>query len=270
MDDHKATPRQAIITVVYGSHGEQLNRTFTSFLQNGFAELHAFIIGDRLPSQRIDGIQYHLEPPDASYSHPMRDADFRRWLFPDKLDVEFALVVDGNDALCLRPLPPIPQLLRGASVGAVVEHSGGRYLENRLYTANFLNAGVTFWHVPSTRQLRRDIVDRGRTSFRNLTDDQLCFNELLQTRYLDDLIILPNQYNYRAFINQWSKGWPRVKSIDGVRIYHNAACIETVKAMLPVADHATLSPLANDGGAISPAHQWWRRLRQRLKPHIPF
>src|SRR5579862_8593532 len=116
--------KQAVLTVAFGNFADRLDRTFTSFAQNPFLELHAFIVGDRLPEKRIPGITYHLRPPDPAFSHPLRDAVYRRWLFIDDLDVEYALVVDNQDVLCLQPIPEIPVLLRGAAFGASVEHAG--------------------------------------------------------------------------------------------------------------------------------------------------
>ncbi len=262
----ESTPRQVAVTVVYGAHVERLARTFTSFAQNPFLELHAFVLGDRLPENRLPEVTYHLRAPEPAFSHPMRDADFRRWLFIDELDAEYALVVDGHDALCLQPLPEIPDLLRGGSVGACVEHSGGRYLGGRLYTSNFLNAGVTFWHVPSTRQLRQEVNARGRTRFRNLVDDQTCLNEVIHTRYFDRLTILPCQYNYRGYLRRKQRGWPTVLHLDGIRIYHNTYCIEEAKKLPAVKPKADLPPLEPDPERLSPSQQWWRRLQYRLRP----
>ncbi|MBM3883849.1 MAG: hypothetical protein FJ387_29790 [Verrucomicrobia bacterium] len=252
-------PRQAALTVVYGAHAALLDYSFSSFARNPFLELHAFVLGDRLPQAQVQGITYHRRAPDPTFRHPMRDADFRRWLFLDELGVDFALVVDGVDVLCLQELPPIPELLRGGWVGACVEHGGGRFLAQGLYTSNFLNAGVTFWDVAATRQLRQEIVERGRTSFRNLVDDQLAFNELLHTRYFDRLTVLPCQYNFRGSLGPKPWGWPQVRSLDGVRIYHNGHWIDAAKRLLPVKPQAELLALPPDHHAPGRCAQWWRR-----------
>ncbi len=263
-----ANNRQVVVTAVFGPFAERLDRTFTSFAQNKFLELHAFVVGDRLPDKKLPGITYHLKPPDPGFSHPLRDAVYRRWLFIDELDAEYALVVDNQDVLCLQPLPEIPTLLRGATLGASVEHSGGRYLPGQGYTSSYINCGVTFWHVPTSRQMREEIVARGRAHFRNI-DDQRSINEVVQTRYYDQLVLLPSQYNYRAFLapaGAWQ--WPTVTHLDGVKIYHNSACIDAAKKLLPVKPLADLPDLPRDGRPLTPREQSWRRLKERLKPHI--
>jgi hypothetical protein len=259
---------QAVVTVAFGDFAERLDRTFLSFAQNPFLELHAFIVGDKLPEKRFPGITYHLRPPDPMFSHPLRDAVYRRWLFIDDLDVEYALVVDNLDVLCLQPLPEIPALLRGASFGACVEHSGSRYIPGQSYTSAYINCGVTFWHVPSSRKIREETVARGRARFRNI-DDQRSINEVVQTRYYDQMIILPSQYNYRAFVAP-TRGprWPTVTNLDGVMIYHNSACIEAAKKLLPVKPKAELPDFPQDPAPLTPRQQRWRRVQERLKPHI--
>src|ERR1043166_172356 len=259
--------RQVVVTAAFGDFAERLDRTFTSFARNPFLELHAFIIGDKLPARRFPEIQYHLKPADPAYSHPLRDAVYRRWNFIDDLDAEYVLVVDNTDVLCLQPLPEIPALLRGASFAASVEHAGGRYLEGQGYTSSYINCGVTFWHVPSTRVMRQEILARGRAQFRNI-DDQVSINEVIQTRYFDQMILLPCQYNYRAYLNMRHKGWPTVSHLDGVVIYHNSACIEAAKELMPFKSKADLPDLPPDDRPLNPRQQFWRRVRQRLKPHI--
>lgn len=258
--------RQACVTVVYGSHAERLDRTFTSFAQNPFLELHAFVLGSRLPEKRFPSVTYHLRPHDPSWSHPMRDADFRRWLLIDELEVDYALVVDGCDVLCMQPIPEIPDLLKSGWLAAVCEHPSGRYVEG-VYIGNFVNAGVTFWDVKNSRQLREEVVARGRVRFRNYVDDQLCLNEVVYARYLDRLTILPCIYNYRAFFKRRVKGWPTTQSFDGVRIYHHDE-IEQAKSQLPVKSSPPLVRLEPDFGPLGPYKQFWRRLRQRCKPHL--
>lgn len=258
--------RQACVTVVYGSHTERLDRTFTSFAQNPFLELHAIVLGDNLPTRRLPGITYHLRPQEAAWSHPMRDADFRRWVLIDELGVDYALVVDGCDVLCMQPIPELPDLLKGGWLAAVSEHPNGRYVEG-VYIGNFVNAGVTFWDVRASKPLRDEVVARGRLRFRNYVDDQLCLNEVVFARYLDRLTLLPCTYNYRAYLRRRVAGWPTTDTFDGVRIYHHDE-IERAKALLPVKRNPPLAPLVPESGVIGPKTQFWRRLRQRLKPHI--
>src|ERR1051325_2507451 len=98
------TGRQIVATVATGPFAERLDSTFTSFAQNKFLELHAFIIGDRLPARQLPGIQYHLFPPDPSLMSEMRDAYYRRLIFLDQVEAEYAFLGDISDVLCLNPL----------------------------------------------------------------------------------------------------------------------------------------------------------------------
>ena len=257
-----SAPRQAVATTVFGSHAERLEETFTSFARNPFLELHAFVIGDRLPSRRAPGVTYHLEAPDPAYITPIRDADYRRWLFIDQLEVDYAMVVDGVDVLCLQDLPPLPQLLRGAAVAAVVEHAGGRWLEGGIYTSSFLNAGVTVWNLEQSAPIRHKIANRGLTRYRNDVDDQLALNEVLHGGHLDELTILPTIYNYRVYARTRKFGWATTGRFDGVRIYHTDDC-RHVLSTGPYAPTPPLTELEPDRVPASPWLQRWRRLRQR-------
>lgn len=260
--------RQVAVTVVFGSHTEKLDRTFTSFARhNPFLDLHAFIIGAALPVNRVSGVTYHLRQPEPAWSHPIRDADFRRWRFIDELDADYALVVDGCDALCLCPLPEIPALLKGGWIAAAMEHPGGRYLEAGLYDPNFVNAGVTFWDIRASKPLRDDVLARGRIRFRNCVDDQLCLNEVLYTRYLDHLTILPSTYNYRGFIRRRQRGWPTTQNLDGVKIYHHDECLRALD-LDAIRAAPDLPPLEPDAGPVGPWVQRWRRFQQKLKPDL--
>ena len=258
--------RQVCVTVVFGGHTELLDRTFVSFAQNRFLELHAFILGEHLPQNRVPGVTYHLRAPDPSFSHPIRDADFRRWQFIDELGAEYALVVDGCDVLCLQAIPELPALLKGGWLAAANEHPGGRYVEGN-YLGTFVNAGVTVWDVRASRDLREAVVTRGRVRFRNLVDDQLCLNEVVYAQYLERLTLLPCTYNYRAFVGRRVRGWPTTRSLDGVRIYHHDECLRA-REFSTIGAHPPLSSLVADQGPLTPRQQFWRRLRQRLKPHL--
>jgi hypothetical protein len=257
--------RSAIVTVAYGHSTENLDYTFTSFALNQGVPLHAIILGRELPKRRLDGITYHLVEPIPDFSHPLREVYFRRMDLLDQLDVEYALVVDSYDVLCLQSLPPLERILGGSDVAACVEHQGARYLMGQGYTANFLNGGVFFWNVPNSRDIRREIVERGRSHFRRRADDQYCINEVIQTRYYDRLRILPCQYNFRAYLNRKQSGWPTVTHLDGVMIYHNAPCIDKAKDWLakgarqPKAD---LTKLSNDSGPLDTHAMFVRELEQ--------
>jgi hypothetical protein len=261
--------RSAIVTVAFGHSTERLDYTFLSFAEkNPGVPLHAFVIGDHLPARRLPQIQYHLVAPVPDFSHPLREVYFRRMLLIDELDVDYALVVDSFDVLCLQPLPPFGQLVGDAALGAVTEHLGARYLMGQGYTANFLNCGVVFWNVPASRAIRQEIVERGRTHFRTVADDQFCLNEVVQTKHFDAVRILPCQYNYRCHIaGVKQRTWATVEHLDGVKIFHNATGIDAAKQMSPKAQ-ASLPALSRDAGPLTEREQFFRRVRNRLKPHI--
>ena len=263
-----STSRSAIVTVAFGHSTEHLDHTFSSFAINRGVPLHAFIIGTELPKRRLDNIEYHLVVPIPDFSHPLREIYFRRLELINQLDVEFALVIDSYDVLCIQPLPPFGKILGEADVAACVEHHGSRYVLGQGYTSNFLNGGVFFWNVPRSRDIRAEVVARGRAHFRTIADDQHCINEVIHTKYFDRLRILPNQFNYRAYLNRKQRGWPTVKNLDGVFIYHNAACMTEAKQLPPVRPRAELPPLSADPQPLPPREQFWRRLRERLVPHV--
>ena len=261
--------RSAIVTVAFGRSTEHLDYTFTSFAEkNPGAPLHAFILGTSLPKRQLPGIHYHLVAPQPDFSDPLREIYFRRLELIDQLDVDFALVVDSYDVLCLQPLPSLETLLGGCHVAACVEHMGARYVMGQGYTANFLNGGVFLWNVPASRDIRHEITARGRSHFRTVADDQYCINEVLQTRHYDRLRILPCQYNFRAHYQFKQRGWPSVSTLDGVKIYHNATCMDAVKALGDVKSVADLPGLPADPHPLTPREQFWRKLRNRLTPHI--
>lgn len=261
--------RSAIVTVAFGKSTEHLDYTFTSFAQkNPGVPLHAFIIGQHLPKRQLPEVQYHLIAPQPDFSQPLREIYFRRMELIDQLEVDFALVVDSYDVLCLHPLGPLETLLGGCDVAAVVEHMGARYVLGQGYTANFLNGGVFLWNVPGSRDIRREIVARGRAHFRTIADDQYCINEVIQTRYFERLRILPCQYNFRAHYRHKQRGWPSVDTLDGVKIYHNATCMDAVKALGATQLRAALPDLPRDPRPLTEKEQFWRKLRNRLTPHI--
>ncbi len=257
--------RQAVITAVFGNQIDQLDRTFLSFAQNKSLELHAFVVGDKLPSRQYPEINYHLCPPDERFLHPFRDCQHRRFLFPDIVGAEYALIVDGTDVLCLQQLPEISALLRGASVGACVEYRGGSRRMCGMGCSNYMNDGVTFWHVPSSQKIREAIFERGLSMFRTLWDDQESFNEIVNIEYYNQLIILPCQYNYRSLLNEQRHGWATVTNLDGVKIYHCRLCIDAAKKILPVAPIPILKPLLEDKIPPNALQQKWRRYRHRIK-----
>ena len=262
------SPRSAVVTLAMGRAVEHLDYTFSSFARNQGVELHAFILGERLPERRLPEISYHLLPPVPDYSDPLREVYYRRMEVLDDLGVDYALTVDCYDVLCLQTLPPLAQLLGTAHAAACVEHLGCRYVMGQGYTANFLNGGVFFWDVPRSRDIRQEIMTRGKSHFRTVADDQYCINEVIQTKYFDRLRILPCQYNYRAYLKKQQRGWPTVQHLDGVKVYHNAACMDEAKKLPPVKPQADLPALSHDGGPLSPRDQMWRKLRLRFTPHV--
>lgn len=259
--------RSAIVTVAFGHSTEHLDHTFTSFIINRDVPLHAFIVGTDLPKRRLDGINYHLVAPVSDFSHPLREIYFRRLELIDQLDVNYALVVDSYDVLCLQPLPEFEKMLGGTDVAACVEHAGSRYILGQGYTSNFLNGGVFLWNVPRSRDIRSEIVARGRAQFRTVADDQLCINEVIQTRYFNRLRILPSQYNYRPNLRKKQRGWPIVDHLDGIVIYHNSFCMAEAKQLTGKAA-ATLPSLVADGRPLTVREQFWRKLKNRIAPHL--
>ena len=259
----------AIVTVAFGHSTEHLDYTFLSFAEkNPGVPLYAFVIGNKLPVQRLPQITYHLVAPVPDFSHPLREVYFRRHELIDQLDVEFALVIDSYDVLCLQTLPPFEKILAGFDLAAVTEHMGSRYVLGQGYTTSFLNGGVNFWNVPKSRDIRVEIGARGRSHFRIPADDQMVINEVVQTKYFDRLRILPTQYNFRGYLNRQQRGWPTVTHLDGVLIYHNATCMDEAKKLGPVKARAELPSLPKDAAPLTEKEQFWRKLRQRFVPHI--
>jgi hypothetical protein len=260
--------RSAIVTVAFGRSTEHLDYTFTSFAINEGVPLHAFIVGKELPKRRLDGITYHLVEPVPDFSNSLREIYFRRLELIDRLDVNHALVVDSYDVLCLQKLPAFEKILGGSDVAACVEHLGTRYVRGQGYTTNFLNGGVFFWNVPGSRDIRREIVERGRTFFRRTADDQHCINEVLLTKYYDRLRILPCQYNYRAYFKAEQSGWPTVEHLDGVMIYHNGPCIDEARKLGTVERTAKIPALPSDHGPLDGYQQFWRAAKNLQEPDI--
>lgn len=265
--------RQVIVTTVFGPKAETIAKTFASFQQIPGAELHVFVYNERLPENRHPQFQYHLVEHDPAFTSIRRDALFRRWTLPDQLDAEYVLVVDGTDAICVHPLPPFSELLRGASIAAANEWVPPVRILGQGFTGSYLNAGVIFWHLPASTKIRQEIVARGRAHYRGPFDDQTVLNEVVQTSYSDQLTILPTQFNWRALYRKnfrsWHhhfRNWPRVDSLDGVRIYHNQHCVDEVLAALASrkpSSRALLPSLPEDPQPLPPSTLFWRRLVHR-------
>jgi hypothetical protein len=255
----------AVVTLAIGEAREKLDYTFLSFAEkNPGLPLHAFILAETLPQRQLPGITYHLLKPVPDFSHPLREIYYRRLEVLDLLDVQYALVVDCFDVLCLQRLPPFEQVLGGAHLAACVEHLGSFPIMGQGYTSNFLNGGVFFWNAPASRDIRQEVMQRGRTQFRTIADDQFCLNEVVHTRHYDRLRILPCQYNYRAGYKPGRPEYGYVNHLDGVMIYHNMHCIQAVRQLPSVAKRAELPPLPPDGRPLTPREQFWRRVRIRL------
>ena len=263
------SPRSVIVTVAFGHSTEHLDHTFSSFSINQGIPLHAFVIGRELPKRQLPGVNYHLVTPVADFSHPLREVYFRRMELIDQLDADYALVVDSYDVLNLQALPPFAELLGGFAVAACVEHQGSRYVAGQGYTSNFLNGGVFLWDLARSRELRREIVERGRRHFRTVADDQHCTNEVLLTKHWNQVRILPCQFNYRAYLNRRQRGWPTVHHLDGVLIFHNATTMDEAKKLLgKTKAHAELPALPEDGRPLTRTEQFWRRLHLRFQPWV--
>jgi len=265
--------QQVIMTTVFGPKAETVAKTFASFLKVAETELHVFVYNQELPKNRHPQFRYHLVKHDPAFTSIRRDALFRRWTLPDELEAEYALVVDATDAICLHPLPAFKDLLRGATVAGATEWGPPKRILGQGLTSTYLNAGVTFWHLPSSAKIRHEIAERGRAHYRGPFDDQTVLNEVVQTCYFDRLTILPSQFNWRALhrknVRSWQtcfRNWPRVDSLDGVYIYHNQHCIDevldTLKTEQP-APRAILPVLPVDAQPLSPSMLLWRRLVHR-------
>jgi len=112
-------------------------------------------------------------------------------------------------------------------------------------------------------------VARGRAHFRTIADDQHCLNEVIQTKHLDRLRILPCQYNYRCHLAPVrQRGCATVQHLDGVKIFHNATCMEAAKKLRSVKAVAALPALPVDAQPLTLREQFWRRLRNRFQPWI--
>jgi hypothetical protein len=257
--------RQAVATLVFGSHAERLDETFASFAINPFLRLHAFILGDSLPARRVPGVEYHLVQPEGTFSQPYREVNYRRWEVLDQLEADYVLVVDALDVLCLQPIPELPKVLQGSAVAAAVEHCGGRFMFGPQYTNAYLNAGVSFWDARASATIRREILERGRRRFRSRTDDQLAFNEILHQRF-EQVRLLTYHYNCRGVLGRRAKGWPTLRNLDGVCIYHTDD-VQRAKQMLPVKPRTELPALEPDAGPLTAWQQFWRTVGNRLKPH---
>ncbi len=260
--------KQTILTSIYGAHAENLERTFSSFIGKSEAELHAFVLGESLPERRVAGVTYHLVSPENTFGHPYREVCYRRWEYLDELDADYGLVVDGTDVLCLQRLPPFEKLLRGMSVAGCAEHRGGRYIQGQGYTGSYLNAGVTWWDVRQSKSMREMICARGRARCRVIHDDQMTLNEVVHTCCYDDLALLPSQYNYRAFLDVRRRGWPTVRHLDGVVIYHNGTCIERALALRDRKSRASLRPLRPTSPPRSALAHCMLRVLNRFRPHL--
>ncbi len=261
--------KQVVVTSVFGSDAEKLGRTFTSFASRTDAVLHAFVLGEELPKRRENCVSYHLVAPDHTFGHPYREACYRRWEYIDELEADYALVVDGTDVLCMQDLPPFFDLIRGGSLAACVEQHGGRYIDGQGYTSAYLNGGVTLWNIETSKELRSEICARGRKRCRTIVgDNQMSLNDVVHTRYYKNTVILPSQFNYRAFLNRRKKGWPTVDHLDGVMIYHNGTCIEDAKELMPVAPLACLPPLEYRPPPTGYFDQLLVRIRNRLNWHV--
>jgi len=82
----------------------------------------------------------------------------------------------------------------------------------------------------------------------------------VQTRYYGETIFLPCQYNFRAHFRFHELKWPTVESLDGVKIYHNAASMVEAKKLETVRPLAELPPLPPDQGSLSASEQEDRRV----------
>ncbi len=266
--------RQVIITTVFGPKAESIAKTFATFTKVPNAQLHVFVYNPGLPRNRHPQIAYHLVTPEPALVSVRRDALFRRWILPDGLDADYALVVDGTDAICIHPLPPFRDLLRGASVAGAPEWGPPVRVLGQGFTSTYINGGVTFWDLKASAGIRQQIVLRGRQCYRGPFDDQTTLNEVVNTSFFDQLTVLPPQFNWRALYKKnfrsWHhnfRNWPRVDSLDGVQIYHNQHCVDEVLAAIAnrkPEPKASLPELPADTHPLSNFELLKRRLAHRL------
>jgi len=262
--------RQVIVTTVFGSGIDRLGKTLPTFRRIADTELHVFVYSASLPTKRLPGLHYHLVEPDPRYVSVRRDALFRRWVWPDQLDAEYVLVVDGTDVICLQDLPRFERILRGAKVAVASEWGSPVRIRGQDFTSTYLNAGVTFWHLSASREIRLEIARRGSAEYRGEFDDQTVLNEVLHAGYFDDFIVLPPQYNWRASYRKTQllclpkmRLWPRRDCLDGVYLYHNAACLDKVLRDIAVKAPDPRSALPESVPDVHPLSRW-EKLRRQL------
>lgn len=254
-----------IATVIRAESVGKLEAAFGSFRKCGLPMV-AWLIGDEFKTYTCDGIEYRSLSPFPRWLHPLREIYYSRLRVFDGLPFSRVLMVDGCDTFCLRKLPPLHSLLPyNKWLAAVPEHNGGRKILGAGYTASFLNGGVVLWDVLGSRLLRDEVYLRGLSHFRTVADDQLNLNEVAWTCYPDRIEVLPAGYNFRPYIGRTVRGMPTVRHLDGVCIYHGAACLETARNMSDSARHsATLPMLPVDSLALGPMGVLWRRIKNRL------
>jgi len=254
------------MTVASGGHAERLDQTFLSFSRNPGLHLHAFIIGTELPKKRLSEITYHLKEPDPAFGDPMRDLYYRRWLFVDDLSEDYVCVVDNSDVLCLQNLPAFDRLLQGRAIAGCSEHPASRYIAGQGFTTNYINCGVLFFDRAGSRAIREEVVARGRARFRSV-EDQLTFNEVVQTCHYDELALLPCQYNFRAHYRFHEPKWPTVETLDGVKIYHNAASMAEARKTGSFAALAALPEFVADQKPLTKFQKILRKVLLRRERH---
>lgn len=250
--------RCAIISAVYGTHANLLDRTLATFATCPGCELHAFIFGDVRPSSPHPAIRYHQVPFTGAYGPSYREVNYRRWEVLQ--DFDHVAVVDGGDTYCIQPLPPLAEILDGKAAAAAVEYHGSRPLGVSGFTSTYFNAGVTFWDVARSAPLRQKILERGRARFRANTDDQLALNEVLHAS-IQEVRILPFLFNYHLHLKPRlaDRYWPVARELPGVYILHTPDPVPPLPPSGP--DPFPLEPVEAEASFPTP---FQRRLRQWL------
>jgi hypothetical protein len=133
----------AIVTVAFGHSTEHLDHTFSSFGEkNPAIPLHAFIIGADLPRQRLAEITYHLVAPVPDFLNP-------------RAKCGFGATRSSTNSTSTSCSPSIPM--------TCFAYIASHYIPGQGYTGSYLNGGVTWWNLRDSRDIRADILERGRS-----------------------------------------------------------------------------------------------------------
>jgi len=124
----------------------------------------------------------------------MREAIIGGCCSLDETGAAFAPSGHHSDVLCMQSLPELPQICAARAFAAAPEHAASRYCRQG-WTGCYFHAGVTFWNVPARKRCAKN---RGaRPNAFPQCGDQLTLNEVISHRLLEQVVVLPSQYNFR-------------------------------------------------------------------------